>query len=259
MIELNHIYRGDTVEFMQALQPESAHLIIADPPYNIDKDFGAGTFFEDHATWMSWSRKWLSEAKRLLHPNGNMFVYAIHHNACYLQCLLYDLGLVYRRQIIWFYENGWSRYKNAPSCHYEPLLWFAKSSDSTYHTIREPYKSQDRLRHKITKNGRVWRPHPEGRHAGDVWHIPILAGRRFAHERVAHPTQKPLAISLRIVKHFSNPGNLVLVPFVGSGSECVAAVQLGRSFLGAEINEEYVTLAERRIDEVFSSETKVPS
>ncbi|MFH1371739.1 MAG: site-specific DNA-methyltransferase [Planctomycetota bacterium] len=257
MFETDYIYDGDTVEFMRTLPDECSHLIIADPPYNIDKDFGPGTFFTDHETWIMWSRQWLVEAKRLLHKDGNLFVYALHHNACYLQCLLYELGLVYRRQIIWFYENGWSKYKNSPACHYEPLIWFSKSPNSIYHTIREPYKSKERLKHKITKNGKIWTPNPEGRQGGDVWHIPTLAGRRFANERVEHPTQKPLAISQRIVRHFSNVGDLVFVPFVGSGSECVAAVQLGRTYLGAEINREYAEIARQRICDVASLKTEV--
>lgn len=257
MIDVNYIHYGDTVGFMRSLPAECAHLIIADPPYNIGKDFGAGTFFEHHQAWLDWSRTWLAEAKRLLHPSGNIFVYAIHHNACYLQCLLYELGLVYRRQIIWFYENGWSKYKKGPSCHYEPLLWFAKLSNSTYHTIREPYKSEERLKHKITKKGKVWKPHPDGRHAGDVWHIPTLAGQRFAEERLRHPTQKPLAISRRLVEHFSNPGELVFAPFVGSGTECVAALQSGRAYLGAEINAEYVEMARERIRDAVALEAEV--
>ncbi len=257
MIKRNHIYESDTVELMRSLPDECANLIIADPPYNIDKDFGPGTFLADNETWLSWSRLWLGEAKRILHPAGNIFVYAIHHNACYLQCLLYELGLVYRRQIVWFYENGWSKYKNGPACHYEPILWFARSCNSTYHTIREPYKSAERLKHKITKKGKVWTPNPEGRQAGDVWHIPTLAGRRFAKERVNHPTQKPLVISQRLVKHFSNPGELVFVPFVGSGSECVAAVQLGRAYLGAEVNENYVEIARQRLSKAVPLETEM--
>jgi DNA modification methylase len=107
------------------------------------------------------------------------------------------MGLKYRRQIIWFYENGFSTYKNAPATHYEPLLWFSKTDKYTYHTIREPYKSQERLKNKITKNGKVWEPHPDGKQAGDVWNIPVLAGKRFANEKVDHPTQKPLAISTK--------------------------------------------------------------
>jgi len=255
MIDINRIHVGDTVDFMQGLPDKCAHLIIADPPYNLDKDFGIGTTYRDRDAWLAWSKTWIDKASRLLHPKGNILIYAIHHNACFLQCYLYEIGLVYRRQMIWYYENGWSKYKNAPACHYEPLLWFAKCAESTYHTIREPYKSTERLKHKITKNGKVWTPHADGRQAGDVWRIPTLAGRRFADERVDHPTQKPLAISERLVKYFSNPGDLVLVPFVGSGSECVAAAKLARNYLGAELNPDYVRIAEERIAELKASET----
>jgi site-specific DNA-methyltransferase (adenine-specific) len=155
--------------------------------------------------------------------------------------------LQYRRQIIWYYENGWSKYRNGPACHYEPILWFAHRSDSTFHVIREPYKSEERLRHTITKNGKVWTPHPDGRQAGDVWRFPTLAGRRFADERTDHPTQKPLSLSRRLVEHFSNPGDMVVVPFVGSGSECVAAIQCDRRFIGSELNADYVSIARERI------------
>src|SRR6266704_5492214 len=160
---------------------------------------------------------------------------------------MYEIGLQYRRQIIWHYENGWSKYTNAPACHYEPILWFAHRNDSTFHVIREPYKSQERLRHRITKNGKEWTPHPDGRQAGDVWRFPTLAGRRFRDEKVEHPTQKPLALTDRIVSHFSPPGSLVVVPFAGSGTECVSAVRNGRDYWAAEIKGEYVQLAQRRL------------
>lgn len=237
------------MDFLRGLPDECANLVIADPPYSLNKDreFGEGAYLETKAEWLAWCKKWLLEAKRILQPQGNLFVYAIHHNACFLQTYLYELGLEYRRQIIWYYENGWSKYRNGPACHYEPILWFARRSDSTFHTIREPYKSEERLRHAITKNGKVWTPHPEGRQAGDVWRFPTLAGKRFAEERTAHPTQKPLTLSRRLVEHFSNPGDLVVVPFVGSGSECVAAIECGRRFIGAELNANYVEIARARI------------
>jgi len=249
MIDENVIYCGDALAFMASLPDECADLIIADPPYSLPKDreFGAGAFFDSREAWLAWCKQWLIEAKRLLKPRGNLFVYAIHRHACFLQSYLYEIGLEYRRQIIWTYENGFSQHQNAPACHYEPIIWFAKSRESTFHVIREPYKSTERLRHAITKNGKVWKPHPAGRQAGDVWCFPTLAGRRFAAERTEHPTQKPLALSRRLVQHFSDPGNLVVVPFVGSGSECVAALETGRRFLGSEINPEYVRIARGRI------------
>jgi DNA modification methylase len=255
------IYHGDALGFLASLPDTCADLIIADPPYSIEKDkeFGDGAYFDSHEAWLNWCKVWLCEAKRVLKPSGNLFVYAIHHNACFLQCYLYEIGLQYRRQIVWHYENGWSKYRNGPACHYEPILWFAKSATSTFHVIREPYKSQERLRHAIYKNGKVWKPHPDGRQAGDVWQFPTLAGRRFADERTKHPTQKPLLLSRRIVEHFSNPGDLVLVPFVGSGSECVAAVVAGRRFIGSEINSEYVAIAQLRLSKVSSELLQVPS
>jgi site-specific DNA-methyltransferase (adenine-specific)/adenine-specific DNA-methyltransferase len=125
----------------------------------------------------------------------------------------------------------------------------------TYIPIREPYKSQERLKHKITKNGKIWEPHPEGRLAGDVWKFPVLAGRRFQNEKVAHPTQKPLSISNRIIKHFSNEGDIILIPFVGSGSECVAAKSNNRIYVGFELNKEYIAIAEARLKETNTSDS----
>ena len=249
MTEVNTVHHGDTLEFLASLPDECADLIIADPPYSLakDREFGEGAYCETRDQWLTWCKSWLTQSKRLLTPSGNLFVYAIHHNACFLQVHLYELGLNYRRQIIWNYENGWSKYRNSPACHYEPILWFSKAPDSTFHVIREPYKSAERLRHPITKNGKVWTPHPDGKQAGDVWLFPTLAGRRFAGERTEHPTQKPMPLSRRLVEHFSNPGDLVVVPFVGSGSECVAARELGRRFLGAEINGKYVNIAQSRL------------
>lgn len=245
--QTNVIIIGDCIEGMQKLPSECAELVIADPPYNLKKDFGAWKETEQKERWLPWCKQWLTEAKRILKPSGNILVYGIHHHLCWIQCMMYELGLNYRRQIIWNYENGFAGYSRNLAAHYEPILWFSKGDGYTYHIIREPYKSTERLKHKITKNGKSWIPNPKGRMAGDVWCFPTLAGRRFRDEKVAHPTQKPLSISSRIVEHFSNPGDLVVVPFVGSGTECLAAMIAGRRYLGYELNPEYVSIAEQRI------------
>jgi DNA modification methylase len=164
-----------------------------------------------------------------------------------LQVYLYELGLEYRRQIIWFYENGFTHQKRSLATHYEPLLWFSKTKGYFFKEIREPYKSEARLKNKIIKNGKVWTPHPEGRLAGDVWNFPTLAGRRFQDEKVEHPTQKPMTLTNRIVTHFSEPEAIVVVPFAGSGTECLSAATNNRNFWGCEIKPEYVTLAKSRL------------
>ena len=242
------LVEGDCIEGMKRLESDSFNLIIADPPYNLNKDFGAWKEKEKKDTWRAWTWEWLTQAERLLSPKGNIFVYGIHRHQCWVQCMLFDLGLEYRRQIIWHYENGFAGYsaRTLNAC-YEPILWFSKTNDYIFHTIREPYKSQARLKHRVTKNGKVWTPHPDGRRAGDVWSFPTLAGRRFRDEKVDHPTQKPLSISTRIVRHFSNEGDNILVPFVGSGSECVAAEQEGRGYVGFELNPDYLAIARDRL------------
>ncbi len=243
----DQIVRGDCIEELRRLPDGAAQLVIADPPYNMGPAFGIDKEWRRSAEWLPWCEQWLKECIRVLDNDGQIFVYGIHHYQCYVQVLLYDLGLKYRRQIIWYYENGWSRSRRTLATHYEPILWFSKSDDYTYHDIREPYKSTDRLRHRIIKDGKQWTPHPEGRMAGDVWKIPTLAGRRFKDERVAHPTQKPMALTDRIVRHFANAGDLIVVPFVGSGTECVSAKRAGRSYWGCEIKPEYVALAKSRL------------
>lgn len=244
---INRIIEGDCIQGMQSLPAECAQLIIADPPYNLNKDFGNYKETKNKENWLPWTKQWLSECERILAPGGNLFVYGIHHYMCWVQCYLYELDLTYRRQIIWHYENGFAGYKRSLAAHYEPLLWFSKGNGYTYHPIREPYKSVDRLKNKIIKNGKVWTPHPEGRLAGDIWNFPTLAGNRFKDEKVDHPTQKPLSLSKRIVDHFSNPHDIVVIPFAGSGTECLAAQQSQRSFIGFELNPQYIEIANQRL------------
>ena len=243
----NQIIQGDALEFLKEVPDRFAELIIADPPYNIGKDFGINKNFNEVGVWREWCRHWLAECYRILTDEGSLFVYGIHKYICYVQVDLMEMGMEYGRLFIWHYENGFAGYTKKPAAHYEPLLWMTKSKNFIYHPIREPYKSQERLKHKITKNGKIWKPHPDGRLAGDVWQFPTLAGRRFASEKVAHPTQKPLSLTLRLVNHFSNERDTILIPFVGSGTECVAAKMLGRDYLGFELNPGYIALAEGRL------------
>jgi len=236
----------DVLDGLDRVADSSIDLIIADPPYGIRKSFGQRDSYDGLAEWRAWCQRWLAQCFRVLDPSGSILLYGIHNFICYNQVQLFDLGMRYRRQIIWHYDNGFCGNRGIRAT-YEPILWFSKTDECFFREIREPYKSADRLRYPIKKNGKVWQPNPAGRLAGDVWEIPTLAGRRFADERVDHPTQKPLALSERLVEHFSPPAGRILIPFAGSGSECVAAHRLGRQFTAFEINADYVKLAERRL------------
>ena len=255
--KINKIINQDCIEGMKEIPDSTVDLIVADPPYNLNKNFGKWDENKKKDIWLPWSKEWLDQCKRVLKDDGSIFVYGIHHHLCWLQCYMIEIGLEYRRQIIWYYENGFSGYKNTLQAHYEPLLWFSKTDKYKYEIIREPYKSSERLKNKITKNGKVWTPHPDGRMAGDVWRFPTLAGKRFKEEKVNHPTQKPLSISERIIRHFSEHNDIVLIPFAGSGSECVASKKLNRNFIAFELNEEYIEIANKRLDEVKQIEALI--
>jgi DNA modification methylase len=248
MLKENKIYKGDCLKLFPKIADNSIDLIIIDPPYNLNKDFGNDSDkWEKVEDWLNWSKLWLNESKRVLKPSGSIFVYGIHKYIGYIQCYLYEIGLIYGRMLIWHYENGWSKYKNSPASNYEPLLWFTKTKKYTFIPIREPYKSQDRLKYKINKNGKSWLPNPDGKMGGDIWDIPTLSGKRFADEKVPHPTQKPLAICDKIINHFSKKGDLVLVPFAGSGSELVSAKKNDRNYIGFELNKEYIAITKKRL------------
>ena len=107
------IINGDCIEGMNKLDEGAFNLVIADPPYNLSKDFGVYKEDEKKAEWKDWSREWLASAYRVLSDQGNIFVYGIHHHQCWIQCIMYELGYVYRRQIIWHYENGFAGYGSA--------------------------------------------------------------------------------------------------------------------------------------------------
>lgn len=244
---MNFIDSKDVVEFLKTLPDNCADLVIADPPYGIDKDFGVKQSWSDVGTWTDWCEEWLTECQRVLRDSGSILVYGIHNYLCFNQVSLFKIGMVYRRQFIWHYENGFCGNRTLPRATYEPLLWFSKGEGFYFKEMREPYKSEDRLRYKVVKNGKVWEPNPLGRIAGDVWNIPTLAGRRFRDEKVDHPSQKPLVLSRRLVEHFSPEGGHIIVPFVGSGSECVAAAELDRTFQGTEINSYFRKMAIERV------------
>ncbi|MFA7049657.1 MAG: site-specific DNA-methyltransferase [Patescibacteria group bacterium] len=236
---------------MKNLPNNSVDLIIIDPPYNLNKNFGNNSDrWEKVEDWFNWSKKWINESNRVLKRDGSIFVYGIHNYIGYLQCYLYEIGLKYGRMFIWFYENGWSGYIKKPSANYEPILWFTKSDKYTYIPIREPYKSIDRIKYKITKNGKSWNPNPLGKHGGDIWQIPTLAGKSFEKEKVDHPTQKPLELCDKIINHFSKKNDLVLIPFAGSGSELVSAKKNNRNYIGFELNDDYIKIAKKRLKSI---------
>ncbi len=255
------VIHGDTLVVLPTLQTDTAQIIIADPPYNIGKDFGNDSDKQPMEEYLKWSEKWINECLRILKPNGTMFIYGFSEIlALILSKVPYNIN---RRWIIWHYTN-----KNVASLNFwqrshESILVLWKN-DKVFHRddIREAYteeflngsagKERTSTKGRFSKGDKstTYNAHPNGALPRDVIKIPALAGGAGMKERVNHPTQKPIALCEKLLRSCKQPNTegFVLVPFAGSGSECLASKNLGLPFVGIELNEEYVKLINKRLD-----------
>lgn len=243
-------------------------LILTDPPYNIHKDFGNDSDCLPIDEFIKITRQRLTILKDLLTDNGSIIWFGIHDYICYVQVLMYELGLSYRRLNIWHYENGFSRSTKEPATHYEPFLWFSKSSKKwVYNTdeVRVPYRSTERLKNPIKykdKHGnvKVWEPNPKGCMRGDVWDFPTLSGKVFEKERTKHPTQKPESLITELIKAFCPMkdglfNGIILDPFHGSGTLGVCCEKLNRAghqiqWTGIELESKWCDVAHTRLNSI---------
>jgi site-specific DNA-methyltransferase (adenine-specific) len=257
------VLQGDALELLPTLADNSAQIVLADPPYNIGKDFGNDSDRQTMEQYLSWCEKWIQECLRILRPNGTMFVFGFSEN---LALILSKIPLnIHRRWIVWHYTN-----KNMASLHFwqrshESILILWKE-DKVFHRddIREPYtdgflkgaagKQRAATQGRFSKGDKTttYTAHPEGALPRDVIKIPALAGGAGKKERVDHPTQKPLALCEKLLKSCKQDPSqgFVLVPFAGSGSECLAAKLLNLPFVGIEINPDYVSLIQSRLSNI---------
>jgi len=259
------VIQGDALSILPSLASETAQIILADPPYNIGKDFGNDSDKQPMDEYLSWCERWIKECIRILKPNGTMFVYGFSENlALILSKIPYDIQ---RRWIIWHYTN-----KNVPSLNFwqrshESILVLWKQ-DKVFHRddIREAYtegflngaagKERKATKGRFSKGDKTttYTAHTNGALPRDVIKIPALAGGAGKNERVNHPTQKPLALCEKLIRSCVQEDGYILIPFAGSGSECVAAKNLKKSFIGIEMNPEYVSLIHERLQSLASIE-----
>jgi site-specific DNA-methyltransferase (adenine-specific) len=252
------IFHGDALQILPTLESNSAQIILADPPYNAGKDFGNNSDKQPLDEYLIWCEKWIQECIRILKPNGTMFVFGYSEIlALLLARIPYTIN---RRWLVWHYTN-----KNVASLQFwqhshESILVLWKD-DKVFHRdeIREAYtegflkgaagKERTATKGRFSKGEKTttYTAHPNGALPRDVIKIPALAGGAGMKERVNHPTQKPLALCEKLLRSCKQSDGYVLIPFAGSGSECVAAKNMGLPFVGIELNEEYVKLIRNRL------------
>jgi site-specific DNA-methyltransferase (adenine-specific) len=259
-MEVNQVYLQDCIEGIKKLPDNSVQICICDCPYNIGKDFDNDSDKQSMEDYLEWCDKWIDECLRVLKSNGTMYIYGFSEILAYIRVRL----TCNVRWIVWHYTN-----KTVPNLKFwqrshESILCCWKD-DKVFNVdaVREPYTETflNNAVGKVRKNtkGRyssgdketTYTAHERGALPRDVIKIPALAGGSGKKERVDHPTQKPLELCRKLLlSSKQNEEDVVLIPFAGSGSECVACKQLNLPFIAFEINEKYVELCEKRLAEV---------
>ncbi|MBU1202105.1 MAG: site-specific DNA-methyltransferase [Nanoarchaeota archaeon] len=241
------LLEGDCLKILPQLEEESVTTIFADPPYNLSNggiSCKAGKMVSvNKADWdksngfekdFEFTYNWLKECKRVLKPNGTIWISGTPHNIYQVGYALQKLGFQILNEISWFKPN-------APpnlSCRYfahshETILW-AKKDKNAKHKFN--YKEMKEWNDKIS---------PSGKQMRSVWHIPLTSISEKTNGK--HPTQKPIEVLKRVILSSSDKGDLVLDPFNGSGTTGVVAKQYNRKYIGIDKEQEYLILTKKRL------------
>lgn len=235
----SRIIQGNSIEELPKLASESVDLVIADPPYNIGKDYGNNHDVRGFDEYLEFSRLWLREAHRVLRPQGTMYVFMGFRFISSLYDILdRELGMFFNSWIVWHYTQGMGKRKGFSPRH-DDILMFTKSEEFTFNldAVRVPqkfYRERNNMR---------------GANPGDVWEFSHV---HYSHpNRQSHPTQKPEGLIERMVLASTDVGQTVLDPFLGSGTTARVCQQLARCSIGIELNPEYVEISRCRLEQEF--------
>ncbi|MGB4258336.1 MAG: DNA methyltransferase [Phycisphaerae bacterium] len=236
------IIHGDCIEELRKIEDSSARLIFADPPYNIGIDYGDGEQADrlDDDEYLDWCRQWIGACVSKLTPDGSFWLMICDEYADYFGIMLRQAGL-YRRSWIKWYETFGVNCQNK----------FNRCSRHIFYCVKDPKRfvfNPDPVSRQSDRQAKYGdaRANPAGKLWDDVWEIPRLTDT--CEERMpGFPTQIPLAITRAIVGCASEPGDLVIDPFSGSGSTGVGAIESRRKYVGIEKNEQFAKASTDRL------------
>lgn len=253
-LSVNTVIQGDCIEVLKTLPDKSVDLIFADPPYNlqlqnelmrpdqtrVDAVNDTWDKFSSFQAYDAFTRDWLGACQRVLKDDGTIWVIGSYHNIFRVGAIMMDLGYWILNDVIWHKTNPMpnfrgTRFTNAT----ETLIWAQKSQGQRY-----------------TFNYQALKNFNDEKQMPNVWHIPLCTGaeRLKINGKKAHSTQKPEALLYRVILASSNPEDIVLDPFFGSGTTGAVAKKLKRGFIGIERETTYIELARERIARIQTSD-----
>jgi site-specific DNA-methyltransferase (adenine-specific) len=247
------LFLGDCLEVMSQLPAESFDFIFADPPYFLSNDgFSVRSGKQVSVNKGEWDRaqgvdvdyefhrSWLAEAQRLLKPNGTIAVSGTYHSIFQCGFAMQTLGFRILNDLIWFKPNAAPNLagRNFAAAH-ETIIWASKNAKAKHRFNYQDMKTFESSTDVLKNPGKQMR---------SVWSIPATPAREKQFGK--HPTQKPVALLTRLILATTSKDDMVLDPFLGSGTTGVVALELGRRFVGVDRDEAFVDLAEKRIHSI---------
>jgi len=247
-LPLDQILLGDAGQMLRMLPDASVHCVFADPPYNlqlrgelrrpddslvdgVDDDWDK---FTDFAAYDAFTYDWLSECRRILRKDGTLWVIGSYHNIFRIGAILQDLGFWVLNDVIWRKTNPMPNFRGRRFTNaHETMIWAARGQDSRY---KFNYQSMKSLNDDLQMRS--------------DWSLPLCTGPerlRNAHGLKLHPTQKPEALLHRVILASTAPGDIILDPFLGTGTTAAVAKRLHRHFIGIERHPAYVEAAWGRL------------
>jgi modification methylase len=248
-LPIDSVLVGDCIAALERLPSASIDLVFADPPYNlqlagslsrpdqslVDAVDDAWDQFESFEAYDRFTRAWLSECRRVLKPNGTLFVIGSYHNIFRVGAALQDLGFWILNDIVWRKANPMPNFRGRRFTNaHETLIWAARDQNAKKYTFH----------YEALKAGN------EDCQARSDWYLPLCTGAERLKDEAGdklHPTQKPESLLARVLLSATNPGDVVLDPFFGTGTTGAVAKKLGRHFIGLEREESYAAGARARI------------
>jgi site-specific DNA-methyltransferase (adenine-specific) len=247
-LPINSILHGDCVEILKSLPENSVDLIFADPPYNlqlqndlyrpnmtkVDAVNDGWDKFHGFADYDTFTRKWLSAVRRVLKDTGTIWVIGSYHNIYRVGAILQDLDFWILNDVVWIKNNPMPNFRGVRFTNaHETMIWAQKKKGAKYTFNHQSMKAlNDDLQMRSD------------------WNLPLVTGKQRikSNGTKAHSTQKPEALLYRILMASSNPGDVVLDPFFGTGTTGAVAKKLGRHWIGIERDKKYIRIAQKRVD-----------
>lgn len=262
------VLTGDCLRILAEQPPASVDLAFADPPFNIGYEYDLYDDRRAREDYLAFTEKWLAAVKRVLKPTGSFFVAIGDEYAAEHKVRMDALGFTMRNWIVWHYTFGVNCKKKFNRSHAHIFYYVADTNNFTFNPdpVRVPSARMttyaDRRANPVGKlpdDTWVLRPQESDEHFQkdtDTWYVPRVCGT--FKERLQHPCQMPEAVLERIINVASNPGDLVLDPFAGSGTTLAAAKKLGRRCLGVELSDEYAEAVRQRLQRIEFGGTDLP-